>query len=545
MVQSGEDLNGHIDFPDWSYRYNFQQGGILDENQTPGNYRNLAPGILIGNTKLANCDHSELQTTLKAPRKERKPMKSSKRFKIFGSMRKADPRNKNANNHVGASHSVLEERQSDEHNLGRKQYLRDVGRDQSSEYQKITTLHRGYDGGWNKLQPNRVVKDETILQENQNLYDWDDEDLQFLSKSIGDESDLSTMEPHMYGSRSRSQSTQRSFASSNRIPPIPHPRSRSQSNSRSGARVSRSHFVRKLQQKAEHTALISTLKNPNTLNKSMSSHRSSSGAKYHKMRLNTSVDQARSRSLSTHSSKAQLSKGEHNIPEKDELASRRNSQLPPRRQFPQSKSQFVYDDEGKMHRIYESRRKYRTDNGFDDTQSHVSALSMTSPTEASKKRLLNEMLSISFSENSISSNKNPTTINKQDNNNIPNFFCGLSGMNFQHDSGESSSDCSSDGRLSSVAELILQDNVLPSTSSLTSHSTDIHDSEDDSEDDEIESSDTDSFERQNELSVDQKKNRTVSGTRKILTAIQGKLSDCFMPATNSPPSLQFKKSMFV
>ena len=545
-------------FREWSDNHQFDTEGRIDDKEACAR-RNSALGILSGNT-LANCDHNEFRTTIKAPRKERKRMNSSKRFKIFGSMKKTGTRKKESDR--DAREPAEEERQYDELALGRRMYLRDVvGGDPFMESRDSSLLHSGYADGVHRLPMTQynMDKNEVHLPADQNDFDWDENELNFLSKSIEDESDLSNVFSSIHGSRSRSQSTHRSMASKKGIPMnqpkvngflLPHPRSRSRSNSRSISRVSRSNFIQSLQE--AETAALNGLQNPS----SCSSRRPQSThmvppSMFHSTSSRNNQDnilalaQARSRSRSTSNSRTKSSNLHristmNNLSNADEngLTSRKMIQIPLRKTYLEGNNENVYN-----HIHHRSRDQTKDQTLDDDSNSHVSALSMTSPTEASNKKTLNQMLSISFSDyENGTKNKSNTEYNEEEIGK-PSFFCGLPmKSNYQLDSEESSCGSSSEERSSSVAELILRDDVLlPSTSSLTSQSTDVPNSDDEEEE---ESSDDEARGGEEDSSCNNPSKTSIFEPRKILTAIQGKLSDCFLPVSKSPPSYH-SKTMFV
>ncbi len=496
----------YLDYKNWNEEYENEESGRIGGKQTPAG-RTPVQGILSGNTMLANCNSNEFEAAIKAPKKERKVMKKSKRFKIFGSMRKAGTRNKNGNQVASDDAPAIEVKQYDARALGRRRYLylRDVLETGDLDYRDASLPNAG------NCDVVTSLPVMTQFAEKEDNFDWNDEDVEFLCKSSEYDSDLSNIDPVGYGSRSRSQSTHRSLTSfdrnamhsQNRKNLLPHSRSRSHSSNR--GTISRSDFVQTLQQAEQKT--LNRLSDAANRSRSQSSHHS--------------LQHVRSRSHSTHKSDCRMKTRMDIINNPSDENSGTLSRM--------------VQNQGR-NCIHESKRQQFEDNIFDDAQSHVSALSMTSPTEASNNKILKEMLSISFSENGKIANKKSKTKYKTSD---LSFFCGLPSMKYPYDfnSDESSNDSNSDDMHSNVADLILNGEVLPATSSLTSYSTDVQNSEDDEDDDEIESSSDEEKTRQHERAVGY---MHFEGAKKLLTIVQGKLSNCFVPATRSPPALHCK-----
>jgi hypothetical protein len=558
----------------------------------------------------------------KAPKKEKKTMKSSKRFKIFGSMRK--PNGKRCGADTGTATDFIDtgarktktmpmvtattsdgspkHKTSDNniHNnekgvydfsyLGHRRYLKDVIEQQSYEYEGTSesyeaVLHEQLlkNDSFNSAFRSSIESVNSIQHRSYEL----DKHCDFLHRTQSSREDHVSLDEDKYRvntNRSRSQSTQRSNASrygpqsqgyqndvimkdrgrsqsTNRFSSIsynssdqiksPHrcitiDRSRSQSTHRSMALSNGQRPPTQRVIKNDSSASLSTHHNPrNTVT------HTSIGAK--NASYSQIIPQTNSLTPSAHdffdgmnkkhvsaittpdlSRTIQTTSRTRGVSRSELLSTMANAnQYPGHLGFCNYQSNF-----GNGRRSNYVQKTLECND--DGASSQVSDLSMTSPTDASNKYFFNKMLAMnSCCRNGLDKSSEAKLKTGR--------FCAISQMIESDSDDDSSEDSSCKAEDDFVDITINRESLLQTTSSITTNSTHYTASDEEEEDSEEE-------QNLNEIHVLSEKVIENEGqqdqgiyakySKKLISAIKCTLSDCFVPLSNSPPSMEQHKFNF-
>ncbi len=476
--------------------------------------------LLSGNTILANQDDSaKLQTPLKAPKKSKKRMKTAKRLKIFGSMRKGNDKRKQKQISNSTSN---DSRDWDFTTLGVRRF-KDDERNDAILMSRSSPFDHGYKPRYHNASQNRQVHQRDVFVEpNIERRRCNDSNHDLLNHSKSAEFVGGPQKFHLPDktfSRDQSQSTQRSsIRSDNAISrnvkgniDMPYSktvhkvRSRSQSTNRSLASTA---MMTKSAEVYDDDIGLSTSQSQ------LSCQNSTINSNFKSNSYETFGDHFNLLSMKSSSDFAQSGSVEHFHDQLSDIDNYDTSKL--------------YVDKNRSEQ-YQNQSEH-----FLDNQTQVSALSMNSPTTASNR----SYPTVRKDYNILRSQK------KTENPSNNPFFCHFPNVQCHNvknitDYDEGSSD-SSDSIDSSIIELTIGgDIVLPNTSSLSSQSTDLHlsDEEDDetenNEDLEQESASTSTSTCKSAYNHRDGKHFIVA--RKIFSVMQGKLADCLLPPLNSPP----------
>lgn len=180
-----------------SYSSDFESDHENENEKTPFvNSKQNTHGVLSGNTLLVNGGHSSSDQT-KAPKKQKRIMKASKRFKIFGNMRIPGGRN---NIDIDKKKDTITKSAYDFGKLGQSRYMREFQRSDDKEPEQHETIY--YE---------RVINKH--LSSNDTLLNNTESDSQTMDVSRSHSSENHDMK--VFYNRSRSRSTERS-----QIPPM-------------------------------------------------------------------------------------------------------------------------------------------------------------------------------------------------------------------------------------------------------------------------------------------------------------------------------------
>jgi hypothetical protein len=110
-------------------------------HETPFRMNSAPTRILGGNNFITNCDNNDSKMMEKAPKKEKKRLKTSKRLKIFGSMKKPNNDKKKNVDEPLLSSFAKAEKEPDFAYLGRRRFLRDVNGDSGKEMTRSLSMN--------------------------------------------------------------------------------------------------------------------------------------------------------------------------------------------------------------------------------------------------------------------------------------------------------------------------------------------------------------------------------------------------------------------
>ncbi len=416
--------------------------------------------VLSGNTLLANGGHSSSDHhQTKAPKKQKRIMKASKRFKIFGNMTIAGGRN-----------NVDKDRKKDK--ITKSAY--DFGKVGQSRY--VREFQQSYD---KEPEPHETIYYERVINKHLSSNDT-------LLNSTN--SDSQTMD------------VSRSHSSENHDMKVSYDRSRSHSSERSQRlpmKPTNNGFINAQPGVRQTNMIPQQMINPITMKRDNKNH----------VILPQVTNKDTYRNLYYEHSDTSRYDNLHNI--KHLHGNRIPSQLP------MTNTGNSFDININMYNRNSTLRNHNIDQGLcnnDDIMSKVSELSMTSPTaDSNKSYFLDKMLHSCYQGENQDRSTN---------------LCSAATLNprieEESDSDDSSSQ-NSDGLSSSVVEIAVEaQQVLSKVSTISSNSEDVVETE--SEDDVCTQD-----ENETKSEIPHPKSKILIQTKKLLSLIQGKFSDCFVP----------------
>mmetsp|Transcript_19731 Transcript_19731/g.24339 ORF Transcript_19731/g.24339 Transcript_19731/m.24339 type:complete len:591 (+) Transcript_19731:68-1840(+) len=553
--------------------------------------RNPSPrGVLRGNTFLLNCDTDNYITPTKAPKKSKRIMKTAKRLKIFGSVRKPDKVPSVQKNGMTNIENINRSDYSMSY-LGRRRFLKDIKpRDnrQSIIMQRSLSLNNSIDNRYDvemyrsEMETNsHTHRNRSRFRSSENLGPTEIHHSQSVDYSINKISYLQQQSIYKSFTNSRNNQNTREYS-----------RNRSQSTSRSLSRENQ-HFHTMFTKKDDPKVNRNDDKisyHPNlTKNKSFSHDLSYQKNDRSKMGIlqSRSISQTSYRShlnlrneKNNNGKNFNLKHNDHRVKQQSQTILYKSESFGPIENHDKTDCKNYHPPKLCINASSQSRsvtshcscsksiRKIELDNAMsnqnakrhttleenlsnspfiEDDKSEVSVLSMSSP-QTSKTKTINSIIaphdvSVAFKTQEMQIGKQEKTPSLPlDRRSL--FMCAFPDMHMvdMNSLDESSSD-GSDSIDSSLLEINLEmPNVLPTTSSLTSYTTDGTRSEE--EDDDKIYDDEDIDDDKNGLEKDSQRSPSSANIgqkyflrSKILSLIKGKLSDCFMPTvSNSPPS---------
>jgi hypothetical protein len=456
MVNTTTSINKAL-----SYSSDFESDHENENEKTPFvSSKHHSHGVLSGNTLLVNGGHSSSVQT-KAPKKQKRIMKASKRFKIFGNMRIPGGRNYIEKD---KKKDTMTTSAYDFSKLGQSRYLKEFQQSDDKETEHRETIY------YERVMNRHLSSSDTLLNSTS--------DSQTMDVSRSHSSENCDM-------KSRSQSTERDQIIAHVNPTI-NAYINIQKGNQKGVR--------------QNKIIPQQMINPNTMR----------GAERNSQGTNNEMSETYQNLFVKHS----VASRHNNIHNVKRLHSNRiPSQLPMTNTM---NSLDIHMNIYNRNPVLEHYNIVQGQYNDDDVMSKVSELSMTSPTAVTNKNFfLHKIL------NSCYQGEN------QDNSA---YLCNVTAMNdkIEESNSDDSSSENSNDLCSSIVEIAVEpQQVLSKISTISSNSEDVVD---------VESEDDDCTQDETKSEMTHPKYKILIQTKKLLSLLQDKFSDCFVPEGFSSPS---------